>query len=903
VKQPKTYFRGNLEIERSEEFLKLLKREFPEIDPEHLPPVSRRRFVQLLGASASLAAVTGCRWEDEKILTFNNQPENRIPGVPQRFATTLELGGVAAPLLVTSYDGRPIKVDGNPDHPLTNGTADVFAQASILGLYDPDRSQAVVQRNAADEAKPSFDAFVAAMRSKLTALRQAGGAGLAILTEETSSDSVARLKARLATEMPKAKVVAYEPINDDDEREGSRIAFGKPMRALYDLAADVVVTLDADLLGAHPMMLAHARAFASRRNPDAGALNRMYAVESHHSTTGAMADHRLPLRQSQIAAFVQALAARLGIQNVASPAAIDGSPRAKAFVDAVAKDLLAHKGRSVVAAGRTLPALVAAHVHRINAFLENAGKTVKYVALRDAPGHAAQLRDLVAAMNAGTVNTLLVLGGNPVYTAPADLAFADALKKVETTVHLGLYRDETAAACTWHVPQAHFLEAWNDARAYDGTPTLAQPLIAPLYGGKTALELLSMVLGDEGVSDFEVLRATFKAQSQSGADALAFESAWRHAVHDGFIRGVNAAYEIPTVAGSIPALASEGVDGAEFPANGQFELTFVPCTKLYDGRFADNAWLQEMPDFMTKLTWDNAAVISPAMSKELGIVHGDLVELQYKGRSLEAAVYVLPGQARHSVAITLGYGRDDAGRVGQNAGFNAYKLRTWDGLHRGEGLKLRKTGKQYRLATTQDHHAIDKVGAAEIQKRVPGLVREGTFEQYTNEPEFVDHLGIHSPPLISLWKEWEYTGHKWGMAIDLNTCTGCNACVLACQSENNIPVVGKDQVARGREMHWMRIDRYFLGDVDDPTVRPPAGACQQCENAPCEVRSARSRRRRTRAKASTTWSTTAASARGTARTTARTRCGASTSYNNFEDLTETQKLVLQPGRDGAQRAA
>ncbi|MBL8768027.1 MAG: TAT-variant-translocated molybdopterin oxidoreductase, partial [Planctomycetes bacterium] len=757
MKQPKTYFRGNLEIERSEEFLKLLKREFPEIDPEHLPPVSRRRFVQLLGASASLAAVTGCRWEDEKILTFNSQPENRIPGVPQRFATTLEMGGVAAPLLVTSYDGRPIKVDGNPDHPLANGTADVFAQASILSLYDPDRSKTVVERGGSSSAASTFDAFVAAMRSKWTALRQSGGAGLAILTEETSSDSVARLKARIATEMPKAKVVAYEAVNDDDEREGARIAFGKPMRATYDLTADVVVTLDADLLGAHPMMLAHARSFASRRNPDAGSLNRLYAIESNHSTTGAMADHRLPLRPSLIGAFVQSLAARLGVPGVAPSKALDGLARAKAFVDAVAKDLLAHKGRSVVAPGRTLSPLVAAHVHRINAFLENAGKTVKYVALRDAPGHAAGLRDLVAAMNSGAVKTLLVLGGNPVYTAPADLAFGDALKKVETSVHLGLYADETAAHCTWHVPQVHFLEAWNDARAFDGTPTLAQPLIAPLYGGKSVLEMLSLVLGDEGVGDFEIVRATFKANSQQGADALAFESAWRHAVHDGFVRGSTAAYEVPAVAGTIPALATDGVDGAEFPANGQFEITFVPCTKVWDGRFANNGWLQELPDFMTKTTWDNAALIAPGTAKKLGLTNGQMVKLTWKGRELEMAAYLLPGHAHGCVTVALGYGRDHAGVVGgslegevEPVGFNTYALRASDAMSGGGGLKVDPLRSHYEFAMVQDHHMIDTTGKEGRQERLDALVREADVAEYAANPDIV-HEHDHVTPLM-LWK-------------------------------------------------------------------------------------------------------------------------------------------------------
>ncbi|MBK6940640.1 MAG: TAT-variant-translocated molybdopterin oxidoreductase [Planctomycetes bacterium] len=843
MKQPKSYFRGNLEVERSEEFLKLLKREFPEIDPEHLPPVSRRRFVQLLGASASLAAATGCRWEDEKILTFNSQPENRIPGVPQRFATTLEIAGVAAPLLVTSYDGRPIKVDGNPDHPLVNGTADVFAQASILGLYDPDRSQVVVERSGSNSANTTFDAFVAALRQKLTALRQSGGAGLAILTEETSSDSVARLKARIATELPKAMVVAYEPVNDDDEREGSRIAFGKPMRALYDLAADVVVTLDADLLGAHPMMHAHARSFASRRNPDAGSLNRLYAIESNHSTTGAMADHRLALRPSLVAAFVQSLAARLGVPGMAASKALDEQPRAKAFVEAVAKDLLSHKGRGVVAPGRTLPPAVAAHVHRINAFLENASKTVKYVALRDAPGHAAGLRDLVAAMNSGAVRTLLVLGGNPVYTAPADLAFADAMKKVETTVHLGLYADETAAVSTWHVPQAHYLEAWNDARAYDGTPTLAQPLIAPLYGGKTALELLSFVLGDEGVSDFEVLRATFKAQSQSGADALAFESAWRHAVHDGFVKGTSAATEIPALAANLPALPTDATSGAEFPANGQFEITFVPCTKLFDGRFANNGWLQELPDFMTKTTWDNAALIAPGTAKKLGLVNGQMVKLSWKGRELEMAAYLLPGHAHGCVTVALGYGRDHAGVVGgslegdvEPVGFNTYALRPSDAMSGGGGLTVDVLRKHYEFAMVQDHHMIDTTGKEGRQERLGALVREADVAEYAANPDIV-HEHDHVTPL-SLWKTFEYEGLRWGMAIDLSKCTGCNACVMACQSENNLPIVGKEMVRKNREMHWIRIDRYFsaedIHDDDDVQVVSQPLPCQQCENAPCE---------------------------------------------------------------------
>ena len=834
----KKYYRSIDQLEQSEGFKELLKREFPDVDPVKLDPVSRRRFLQLMGASATLASAAGCRWEEQKVITFNERPEDRTPGEPQHFATAMEVAGVAEPLLMTCYDGRPIKAEGNPSHPESRGAAGAFAQASILGLYDPERSRCV--RKTGTDQELDYDQFLAQIDGLLEELRSTRGAGFAVLSESSSSPTLHDLKTRLLDEWSGASWHEYEPVSDDERREGSRAAFGSIWRPILELEqADVILCLDCDLLGSHPAATRLSREFAARRDPDQGPMNRLYAVESRFTLTGASADHRLPLRSGLIGTFLVELMGELGVEGFQKSRKLIGRERVSAFAKALAEDLRHARGKSLVVAGDGQPAAVSALVHRLNDWLGNAGKTVSYVleADQDREPHVASLRSLVEQIEAGTVRTLLILGGNPVYDAPADVDFAAALGRVATSFHLSLYPDETGSRCTWHLHRAHFLESWSDARSYDGTLSIVQPTISPLHGGKTAAEVLALFLADELVDGYDLVRRTF--DGQVSADELV----WRRALHDGLVAGSGFERQTPSLNDSTSAFSLPVVDAAlsDELENGRLELTFAADCKTFDGRFANNGWLQEMPEPMTRMCWDNAALLSPATADRFGVKTGDMLLLEKGDRRLSIAAYVMPGQAPGSVSVTLGYGRSRAGAIGGSealavpaVGFNAYRLRSGGAADIENGLKLTRTGERHSFALVQDHHMIDSTGLDEREERLDFLVREADVGHYLENPEFAKQPDQHGPELKSLWAEHPYEGKRWGMAIDLTRCTGCNACVLACQAENNIPIVGKEQVQNGREMHWLRIDRYFSGDVNDPESVTQPVTCQHCENAPCE---------------------------------------------------------------------
>ena len=893
------YWRSLQELADTDEFRRQLDNEFPAGLASPVSGLSRRRFLQIMSASVAMTSLAGCRWPEEKVVPFAKRPEGTVPGEPMSFATTMELGPIASAVVATSYDGRPIKIDGNPDFPLSKGAAGAFAQASVLELYDPDRSRTVIDRTGAKAAESDWDTFRSFARKHY---RRAGWNNVAVLTEATSSPSVHGLLKRIAD--AGGRVYAWEPVCRRNEMLGAELAFGTAARTQLDLSrAEVIVDFDANVLQDHPTALRNSRQFTAGRDPESGAMNRLYSFEPSFSITGGMADHRFPTAAIDIAAAVWALAAELVLgEGLRLPAAsgVEGRELAKwrhhaagaEHVGALARDLMAHRGRSLLLAGTRQPPAVHALVAVLNEALGNTGSAITYLPFaRPALGTIAELAD---DLHAGRVESLVILGGNPVYNAPADLDFAAAVAKAEISVHLSHRQDATSAVCTWHVPRAHYLESWGDATAWDGTHLSVQPLIEPLFGGRTATEVLSAMFDAKSRSGYQVVRDTFDGltggSGQAPADDKSFEKRWRRFIHDGWLadsKATDTASPVLAAGRLVPPVP----DAHLGPDN--LEISFAQDQSSHDGRFADNAWLQEMPDFMTKLTWDNAAILSPAAADELGVGHGDLVELAFADRALEMAVYVLPGQAKYSVTAHLGYGRSDAGRVGNGVGFDTYRLRTWDRLDGGAGLKLHKTGRKYPLATTQDHHAIDAAGADEIQKRVPRLVREGSLHDYREHPEFVDHLGIHHPPLESLWKEFEYDGHKWGMSIDLNACTGCNACVIGCQAENNIPVVGKDEVARGREMSWLRLDRYFLGDPANPKCAQQPVACAHCELAPCE---------QVCPVAATLHTDEGLNAMVYNRCVGTRYCSNNCPYkvrrfnwfNNFEDLDETERLVLNP---------
>lgn len=819
------------EVSATSEFKEYLHREFPSNASEWLDPVGRRSFLKLMSASMALAGVTACTVQpQELIVPYVRQPEEEIPGKPLFFATAITHGGVASGLLVESHEGRPTKIEGNPDHPASKGATDLFAQGSVLTLYDPDRSKTILQFG---EIRP-WSAAMTAIRGGLSAQSSTKGAGLRILTETVASPTLAAQIQQVLSLYPSAKWIQWEPVNRDNARAGARTAFGQYVEPLYDLTkADVILSLDADFLVSDGAQnLSSMRQFATRRRVEEGAdnLNRLYVVESDHTVTGGKADHRLAIKSSQIEAFARAVAAGAGVSGISGTAPA-GS---EAFASAVAKDLAEHKGRAVVMVGDSQPPAVHALAHAMNAAI---GAPVSYVATPEIvpTEQSAAFTELVADINGGRVQMLVIVGeSNPVHAAPADLKFAEAIRKVNLVVHSGLFLDETATLSHWHIPAAHYLEAWSDARTIDGTVSIVQPLIQPLYGGKSAHEVIATLTEKPERVGYDVVREYWQAnppktasvqgvqavQGVQGTGADAFEKSWRKWLHDGFIAGSAAIAGTTTVA---PDVATR-IGQAGSPIDG-IEVNFRRDQTIYDGRYANNGWLQELPKPMSKLTWDTAAHISPATAAERGLHNGDVIAIQQDGRSIHAPVFVMPGHAKDSITITVGYGRTHAGRVGDGLGANAYALRGSNALFFGAAT-ITDTGDDYDLAITQEHWAIEG----------RNLIRSATLEEFKKNPAFVKEMEhAKEGKRISLYADKEYRGQQWGMAIDMNACTGCMACVVACVAENNIPVVGKEQVKTNREMHWLRIDRYFAGNPDSPDVYVQPLPCQQCENAPCEV--------------------------------------------------------------------
>jgi MoCo/4Fe-4S cofactor protein with predicted Tat translocation signal len=828
----RAYWRSLDEFADTPEFKNLVAREFPSMLEEVNDPVSRRKFLGLMGAAVALSGVVGCRRPLAKILPYTRMPEDLLPGVPQQYASVMPFRGVAEGILVTSNEGRPTKIEGNPDHPSSLGATHVWAQAATLELYDPDRSKNLYQ----GPGQRTWQEFASWIRPRLDTHRAEGGAGLRFLMESSSSPSLAAMREEMSRAYPEAKWHVYEPLNRDGAIEGARIAFGRPLRAQLHLdQADVILSLDSDFLYTEPNSVRHARDFASRRRvaSERDTMNRLYAVESPLSVTGTMADHRLRLPHARVADFALALAGALASRGVAVVGA-DGGAAAGAskrlgederkFLNALAADLVAHRGRSVVLAGSGQPAEVHALAHAMNAALGNVGPVVRYTEEPETPHQTGSLRDLAGAMDRGEVKTLFILGGNPVYDAPADVRFAERLAKVPASIHLGLYRDETGSAASWHLPKAHFLESWGDGRAWDGTLSIQQPLIAPLYEGKNEMEVLAFLLNRPAQDGHDILQELYG--KTWGALGVAVK--WRRALNDGLV--AESAYPEVPVSPDGGAMGRAWADRkpAPAPTPQALEVVFRPDHCVWDGRWANSGWLQELPDNLTKMVWDNAALMSPATATALGLATGDMVSLEAGGRTLTVAVWVAPGQSDNSITLPLGYGRTVAGRIGEGPGFNAYGIRASNTMHAVQGAKVTRTGDRYELVSTQTHFTMD--GRA--------LVREGTLEEYRHNPEFVREMGEEVPKgPTSLYLDREYDfkeGHQWGLTIDLSTCIGCNACTTACQAENNIAIVGKDQVNRGREMHWIRLDRYYVGAMEDPQAVHQPIPCMQCENAPCE---------------------------------------------------------------------
>ncbi len=875
-KKGQEMWRGLGELAGTDEFQQFLNDEFPQIARPLNLKMDRRQFMTLSGASLALAGLSGCRFlPQDHIVPYVKAPENTVPGRPLYYATTALFQGYGRGVVVESHEGRPTKIEGNPAHPASLGSTDVFMQGEILSLYDADRSKAVFGKG----QPSSYEAFLAATRANLLKQKDKQGAGVRILTETVTSPSLyAQIQAFLAL-YPQAKWAQFDPVSQDNVRQASQLAFGKVVNTVYQFdKADRVLSIDSDFFASHPGSVRFSRDFSDKRrvSDDKKEMNRLYAVECTPKLTGGMADHRFPVRVSDMEAIVAAIAAKVGVTGITAPAV----PASATWIDSVVEDLNENKGRSLVIAGEHLSPATQALVHAINAQLGAVGATVIYTNPIEAqPAQQTEdIRALIADIQGRKVDMLLVLGANPAYHAPVDLQFGENLKTVPFTAHLGLHRDETGFISEWHIPEAHFLEAWGDARAFDGTTSIVQPLINPIYEvSKSPLEVLASLQGKPATSE-EVVRGYWKAK----LNLPNFDKAWRKILNDGIMPGTAE----PPISLAVKADFATGISlQAATPGSPQnIEVVFAADPTVWDGRYANNGWLQELPKPMTKLTWDNAVLMSVATAKALGDLHNeDIVEVELGNRRVKGAVWMAFGHADNSVTLHLGYGRTLGGAIAaggkglmpvngwDGAGFDANQLRASDALWFKTGCSIRRAGGTWQIATTENHNLIEDTNKKDIDSQFKrDIIRVTSLEEYkkgkVGVPEEVEAAERASgevkegvakeepynmyPPVVGKGEagsiggmDYDYNeksalGGKeynaWAMAIDLNTCTGCNVCTIACQAENNIAVVGKDLVMRGREMHWIRMDRYYKGSLDNPqTYFQPVG-CQMCELAPCE---------------------------------------------------------------------
>jgi molybdopterin-containing oxidoreductase family iron-sulfur binding subunit len=937
----KEYLRSVDEFVDAPEFEEFVKREYPVHSEDWDNVVSRRSFVKLMGGTLALAGLSGCVIQPaEKIVPYVRPEEDLLPGKPLFFATAMSLGGVATGLLAKSYDGRPVKLEGNPQHPGSLGATDIYAQAALLDMYDPDRSQEVKFRG----SPKTWQNFMTTLRSSVEENRVDGGAGIRFLTPTVTSPTLLAQFKQVASELPNARWVSYEPVNSDNAMNGARMALGSPVQTIYKFdLADRILSLDKDIFS--DFNVRYKKDYAKKKNhrtegKENREINRLYTVETTMTLTGAKADHRLAVKPSQMPEVAKAIAAALGVGGATSTYTENAQ-----WIAAMAKDLQAFRGKSIVVAGDNQPPIVHALAHAMNGALGNVGQTVVYADpfTPSEKSQIDQLRELITDIDGGRVKMLVVMGGNPVYNTPVDLKLnAERMNKIPLRVHLGTHFDETAELCHWHVAEKHFLESWSDARAYDGTATIIQPLIAPLYDSHSAHELVQLFFRENfDQKDYDIVRAYWQTQNinvttaaptaaaatagtitggshtapanaspaaapapatqsanantasaqtrppsttsnsaapatsssapagqtspngtaqasrpAGGATPASFEEKWRKIVHDGFV---------PNTAATTKSMSANAgfLSQPQQPAasSGPIEIAILPDPRGYDGRFTNNGWLQELPNPLTKVTWENVALISPNTAKRLGInqqndddqlsgagaerpasfinshgsnLHCDLVTLSYQGGNVSApvAMWIAPGQPDDVVTVYMGYGRTRAGRVGTGLGYNAFEVMRSDAMTFGTG-NITRTGDQTDVASTQIHFNMQ---GRDILRVWDTNNFEAELEHAEEENEDFYPLSMYKTAADEYQKQYD-TYHRWGMSIDLNSCVGCNACVLACQSENNIPVVGKEQVGRSREMHWMRIDAYYTGDdlsnPEGPHFQPVL--CQQCEQAPCEV--------------------------------------------------------------------
>jgi len=830
--QQQTYWRSLNELANNDEYRKFVDREFPENASELKDGYSRRNFLQIMGASIALAGFAACRKPVQKIVPQTRMPEYQVSGQQVFYATSIPFLGYNTGLLIETNAGRPTKIEGNPDHPSSLGSTNTYQQAAILDLYDPDRSRSVKFNG---EAR-SFQDFVTATGEQLNATSR-----VVFIAEANSSPTLARLKTEALAKFPNASWVVYEPFGEENQLLGSKIAFGRKLRVSPELEnAKVIISLDADFMGTGADNVRNIKAFTKGRRISStnDSINRLYVAEANYSLTGTNADHRLRIKSSDIKPFIFALAARLSgsISGLSAFSGYSNDFSTHEWISVLAEEISSNAGQTVLLAGADHDAETHAAVAAINFAAGNAGKTVHYLEVPgvDAEDQHQLFADVIEQMANGSVDAAILVGTNPVYNAPKDLQVADALSKVPFTAHLANHTDETSKVCKWHVHRAHFLEYWGDGFDFNGVPSVIQPMIQPLFGGKSEIEFIGAIVRGQQID------ATVEVQStMASITGSASNSTWRTLLHDGFISGFQ--FNEPTLSLSNSFAEVVGQISSNLRTSGSdIEVTIKPNATLFDGRFSNNGWLVELPDPITKMTWDAVALVSPTTADSLGIrtrkfgdYMYDTLRIEVNGRSVEMPAWVLPGHVDDAITVTTGYGRQGIGRVANGVGFDAWELYTTTTRLYGKSASVSTTGTKYELATTQDHHSMEG----------RPFVREASIGEYRDNPLFAAKM-VYVPGrkegeefAINLFTEQTFPEHQpqWGMAIDLTTCIGCGVCTIACQAENNIPVIGKTEVRRGREMHWIRTDRYFSGDVNgNPQVVHQPIPCMQCELAPCE---------------------------------------------------------------------
>jgi len=824
IARGKDYWRSLDELADSPEFRKFVESEFPEEAGELSSGLSRRKFLSVMGASLAFAGLSSCRRPVEKIVPYVKAPAEGLPGEKLFYATAHTHGLSAQGQVVESHVGRPTKIEGSTRHDLVNGKSNTRMQASVLNLYDPDRSSEIIH----DGAVSWIEAFVEKYSEIHKASLENGGQDLALIMPSFASPSLNRQLQLFRDSFPAARIAAWDPVSDENVHRGIELAAGKKMLLHTDLSkAKVILGLDSDFLHSDGEDLYNAAGYAQGRRvrSENDPMSRYYAVESAYSISASNADHRLRMKSSEIPLFTLKLAHTLnhkgrGLLLPEMPADAYFTPAQEKWISVLAEDLENNRGECLILAGRNQSPELHALVYALNELLGNSGRTVRYYDAEDTvfPDTDA-LKSLAADLDAGNIQTLILFDSNPAYWAPADLKMSSRMKKAGTLIHFSAYLDESSPYADWHIPAAHYLESWGDARALDGQRLIVQPLIAPLFNGSSALSFLHLLATAELKSDFELLQEGWKEL----LPADTFDKDWMKLLSDGVYSATAYSHHaLPARQAEIKRRFAEHV-AEKRDANG-LEVNFRPHSSLFDGRHANNGWLQELPDPISKIAWDNPAWISAATAEKYGVENGDMVAVSLNGATVDIPVWIVPGHADGCVTLHLGFGRWFEGRIAKGTGFNVYTLRSSDKPYTDFGAGIMKLRSKHAMANTQDHGSMEG----------RPLIREASLEEYRNNPEFAPDMVKH-PPLKSLWEEHPYDeGYQWGMVIDLNACIGCNACTIACQSENNIPVVGREMVEKGREMHWIRLDRYFSGDIDDPQVAYQPLGCQHCENAPCE---------------------------------------------------------------------